>query len=69
MFWLQDQTSVQVKQEANIRSVALRSSLKKFHEHYQHKAKRANMQIKQLHRQNAHEEGQRKEHSTPSQHS
>lgn len=38
-------------------------------ERYQHNGNRANMQIKQLHRQNAHEEGQKKEHTTLAQHS
>lgn len=66
MFLLQDQTSLRVKKEANIRSVALKSSFDTC-EHYQHNTNRANMQIKQLHRQNAHEEGQKKRthHTNP----
>lgn len=66
MFLLRDQTSVWVKKEANIRSVALKSSFDT-HEHYQHNMNRANMQIKQLHRQNAHEEEQKKikQHTNP----
>lgn len=66
MFLLRDQASVRVKREAKIRSVQLKSSFDT-HEHYQHNANRANMQIKQLHRQNAHEEGQKKKKNTPHQ--
>lgn len=47
MFLLQDQTSVWVKKEANISSVALKSSFDT-HERYRHNPNRANMQIKHL---------------------
>lgn len=64
MFLLQDQTSVWVKKEANIRSVALKNSFDT-HERYRHNPNRANMQIKHQDRQNAHEEGQKKNTNTP----